>query len=76
MHGDLAGLPSPLIFYVNFKPGMQEKELDGLIWINSDGVWVVFISLIYSVPFCGFLALLDVCSEPVHYLAFIFPSLF
>lgn len=55
---------------------MQEKESDGLIWINSDGVRVVFISLIYSVPFCGFLALLDVFSESVHDLAFIFPSLF
>lgn len=74
MHGDLAGLPSPLFFYVNFKPRMQEKN--GLIWINSDGVRVVFISLIYSVPFHGFLALLDVYSESVHHLAFLFPSLF
>jgi len=55
---------------------MQEKELDGLIGINSGGVRVVFISLIYSVPFHGFVALLDVHSEPVHYLAFLVSSLF
>jgi len=72
----LSWTPLPTAFYVNFKPRMQEKELDGLIGINSGGVRVVFISLIYSVPFHGFVALLDVHSEPVHYLAFLVSSLF
>lgn len=44
---------------------MQEKEVDELIWINCDGVQVVFISLIYSVPFNAFPSLLDACSKSI-----------
>lgn len=44
---------------------MQEKEVDELIWINCDGVQVVFISLIYSLPFYAFPSLPDACSKSI-----------